>query len=214
MRHYNPGVKWFPYSTGLKVLDGGIWKPVIERVFWCFPQCSMAFQHCRPVILVDETFLTGKYKGTLMMAVGVDPEQQIVPLAFALAESENDNSWSWFMRLVRTHVLRPERQVCMISDRHHDLLKCAEEHMDGYPPLVHRWCMRHFAANMWRRQKKKDVIKKLKTLCKVHTEVAFEEHLEGLKKDLNDEAKEWLENEMQNKDKWAQAFDEGGMRWV
>jgi hypothetical protein len=44
------------------------------------------------VILVDRTFLTGKYRGTLMMAVDVDPEQQLVPLAFALAESENDDS--------------------------------------------------------------------------------------------------------------------------
>ena len=53
----------------------------------------------------------------------------------------------------------------------------------------------------------------MKLLCKVHTEVEFEEHLAALKKDLNDEVKAWLENEMQNKDKWAQAFDEGGMRW-
>lgn len=65
---------------------------MLQRVFWCFPQCSEAFQHCRPVILVDGTFLTGKYKGTLLMAVSVEPEQQLVPLAFALAESENNES--------------------------------------------------------------------------------------------------------------------------
>jgi hypothetical protein len=53
----------------------------------------VAFQHYRLVILVDGTFLTGKYRSTLMMAVAVDPEQQLVPLAFALAESENDDSW-------------------------------------------------------------------------------------------------------------------------
>jgi len=44
------------------------------------------------VILVDATFLTGKYKGTLMMAVAVDPERQLVPLAFALTEGENNNN--------------------------------------------------------------------------------------------------------------------------
>jgi hypothetical protein len=59
------------------------------------------------VILVDGTFLTSKYRGTLMMAVAVDPEQQLVPLAFALAESENDDIWSWFMRLVRINILGP-----------------------------------------------------------------------------------------------------------
>ena len=40
------------------------------------------------MILGDITFLTGKYKGALMMAVAVDPDRQLVPLAFALTEGE------------------------------------------------------------------------------------------------------------------------------
>jgi hypothetical protein len=36
-----------------------------------------------------------------MIAVGVDPDNQLVPLAFALAESENNDSWCWFLKLVR-----------------------------------------------------------------------------------------------------------------
>uniref|UniRef100_K3ZC83 SWIM-type domain-containing protein n=1 Tax=Setaria italica TaxID=4555 RepID=K3ZC83_SETIT len=211
--YYNPGVKWWIDSCGMMVPDNGVLKHILQRVFWCFPQCSEAFQHFRPVILVDGTFLTGKYKGTLMMAVAVDPEQQIVPLAFALVESENNESWSWFMKLVRVNVLGPSRIVCMISDRHHGLLNCAKDHIDGFPPLVHRWCMRHFAANMSRRQKSNRVIGKLKLLCTIHTEREFREKLEDLVKDLNDDAKEWLKGEMGDKDKWAQAFDEGGMRW-
>jgi hypothetical protein len=55
------------------------------------------YKFCRPVILVDGTFLTEKYRGTLMMAAAVNPEDQIVPMAFALAEGENNSSWSWFM---------------------------------------------------------------------------------------------------------------------
>uniref|UniRef100_K3ZZ77 SWIM-type domain-containing protein n=1 Tax=Setaria italica TaxID=4555 RepID=K3ZZ77_SETIT len=211
--YYDPGVKWCIDSCGMILPDNGVLKHILQRVFWCFPQCSEAFQHCRPVILVDGTFLTSKYKGTLMMAVAVDPEQQLVPLAFALVESENNESWSWFMKLVQVHVLGPSRIVCMISDRHHGLLNCAKDHIDGFPPLVHRWCMRHFAANMSRRQKSNRVIGKLKLLCKVHTEREFCEKLEDLVKDLNDDAKEWLKGEMEDKDKWAQAFDEGGMRW-
>jgi hypothetical protein len=83
------------------------------------------------VILVDGTFLIDKYKGTLMMAVAVDLEKQLVPLAFALAESENDDSWSWFMRLVHNNILGRTLQVCMISDRHHGLIKCENEDMMG-----------------------------------------------------------------------------------
>jgi hypothetical protein len=42
------------------------------------------FSYCRPVISVDDTFLTGKYKGTLMVAVGIMIENHLLPLAFAL----------------------------------------------------------------------------------------------------------------------------------
>ncbi|RLN06928.1 hypothetical protein C2845_PM11G05580 [Panicum miliaceum] len=144
----------------------------------------------KEVILVDATFFTGKYKGTLMMVLVVDPEGQLVPLAFALAESENNSSWSLFMKLVRRNVLGPSRQVCMISDRHHGLLNCVNDHLDGFPPLVHRWCMRHFPANMWCRHKKKEVIEKLKILCCVCEEKEFDEKLKDLEKILNDRGKE------------------------
>uniref|UniRef100_K3Z2Z6 MULE transposase domain-containing protein n=1 Tax=Setaria italica TaxID=4555 RepID=K3Z2Z6_SETIT len=138
--YYNPGVKWCIDSCGMMLPDNGVLKHILQRVFWCFAQCSEVFQHCRPVILVDSTFLTGKYKGTLMMAVAVDPEQQLVPLAFALAESENNESWSWFMKLVRLHVLGPSRIVCMISDRHHGLLNGAKDHIDA---MASRRCSSH-----------------------------------------------------------------------
>ena len=81
------------------------------------------------------------------MATAVDPEDQIVPMAFALAKGENIDSWSWFMWLLRVHVLGPSRMIRMISDRHIGLLNATKEHLEGFSPLVHRWCMRHFAAN-------------------------------------------------------------------
>ena len=70
-----------------------------------------AFQFCRLVVLVDGTFQIEKYRGTLMMAAAVDPEDQIVPMAFALAEGENNKSWSWFMRLLRVQVLGPSHYM-------------------------------------------------------------------------------------------------------
>jgi transposase-like protein len=114
-------------------------------------QTELAFRYCRPVVLVDGTFLTEKYRGTLMMAAAVDPEDQIVPMAFALAEGEKNESWSWFMWLLRVQVLGPSRNICLISDQHAGILNAAGEHIDGFSPLVHRWCMRHFVANFWQR---------------------------------------------------------------
>jgi hypothetical protein len=52
------------------------------------------FTYCRRIISVDATFLTEKYKGTLMVAVGMIANNQLLPLAFALVEGENNESWS------------------------------------------------------------------------------------------------------------------------
>jgi hypothetical protein len=90
--HFNPGTKWCTHTTRKEELHKGVMKPVMERVYWCFPQCVEAFKHCRPVISVDGTFLTRKYRGVLLIATGVDGEDRLVPLAFALVESENIDS--------------------------------------------------------------------------------------------------------------------------
>jgi hypothetical protein len=186
---------------------------VLRRVFWFFEQTRHAFQFCRPVVVVDATFLIGKYRGILMMAATADPENQIVPVAFALAEGENNESWAWFMRLLRVHILGRSHSICMISDRHAGLLNAAKEQIDGYPPLEHRWCLRHFAANFWRRQRKREVCDKVKKLCCVRTMHEFEETKAELDKMMKREAKEWLDEQMAEKDKWALAYDEGGYRY-
>jgi hypothetical protein len=50
------------------------------------------FAHYRPIISVDETFLTGKYKGILMIAVGITTKSHLLLLAFVLVEGENNES--------------------------------------------------------------------------------------------------------------------------
>jgi hypothetical protein len=62
---------------------------------------------------------------------------------------------------VRKQVLDPDIQVCIISDRHRGLLNGAKDHLEGYPPLIHMWCSRYFAANIWKKQWSKEVIARL-----------------------------------------------------
>ena len=42
----------------------------------------------RPVITIDGTFLYGKYKQKLLIAVAMDGVNHIVPLAYALVDEE------------------------------------------------------------------------------------------------------------------------------
>ena len=63
-----------------------------QRVFWTFHPSIEGFKHCRPVLTIDGTHLYGKYKGTVMIAMGCDGNNQLFPLAFALTEGENVDS--------------------------------------------------------------------------------------------------------------------------
>jgi transposase-like protein len=111
---------------------------------------------------------------------------------------------------VRKQVLGLDRQLCMISDCHHGFLNGAKDHLEEYPPLIHKRCSHHFAANIWKKQRSKEVISRLKTLCKVKEEKKFEARLKELEKILNDDAKAWLFEQLLEKCKWTLTFDEGG----
>jgi hypothetical protein len=51
-----------------------------------------AFKHYCDVLSIDDMFLTGKYEGTMLIAIGIDADHQLVPLAFAIVEKENSGS--------------------------------------------------------------------------------------------------------------------------
>ncbi|XP_057720165.1 uncharacterized protein LOC130934631 [Arachis stenosperma] len=119
-----------------------------HRLFWTFPPCIEAFRHCKPLVSTDGTHLYGKYGGTLLIAVAQDGNSNILPVAFALVEGENAESWTFFLSHLRQHVT-PQPGLLVISDRHNSI-KAALEAPDGgwLPPSAYRaFCIRHVAAN-------------------------------------------------------------------
>ena len=91
-----------------------------------------------------------------MVAISYDANNALVPLAFTLVERENKDNWGWFLRLVRIRVIGPDREVGIISDRHQGILSAIQEQIPGYAPLHHRWCTRHLAENLLRKDGSKD----------------------------------------------------------
>lgn len=55
---------------------------------------------CRPFISLDGCFLKGPYGGQLLTAVGLDANNQMYPIAWAVVETKNIDSWSWFLLLL------------------------------------------------------------------------------------------------------------------
>ena len=123
------------------------------RAFFCLGACVRAFQYCLPVLCIDGTFLNGRYKGQILTAIEIYCNHQIVPVAFAFVENENTESWYWFLERVKIHVVASHPDVCLISDRHADLLQAIMKLQVGngttpplWPDVQNGWCIRHMGA--------------------------------------------------------------------
>ncbi|KAJ1698885.1 hypothetical protein LUZ63_007397 [Rhynchospora breviuscula] len=81
---------------------------MFEAAAWTFGPCITAVPYIRPVISIDASFLSGRYKGKLLATCGYDPEQRLLPLAFAIVRTENEES---LMTVVTIDVERGEFEV-------------------------------------------------------------------------------------------------------
>ncbi|KAH7839403.1 hypothetical protein Vadar_003713 [Vaccinium darrowii] len=101
--------------------------PTFKRLYICFDACKKGFAACRPVIGIDGCHLKGLYGGILLAAVGRDPNEEYFPLAFAVVEAENKDSWMWFISLLLDDV-GSDRTYTFTSDQQ----KNAEDYTSEY----------------------------------------------------------------------------------
>ncbi|XP_058783844.1 uncharacterized protein LOC131658582 [Vicia villosa] len=120
--------------------------PHFQRMYICFKACKDSFFKCRPIIGLDGCFLKGYYGGQILAAIGRDPNDQMMPIAYAVVEGETKDSWSWFLELLIAD-LGGER-ICktytFISDQQKGLLPALEELL---PQVDQRFCVRHLYSN-------------------------------------------------------------------
>ncbi|XP_057740306.1 uncharacterized protein LOC130957466 [Arachis stenosperma] len=157
-----------PVRVGGQVDESQVY---FHRLFWTFLPCIEAFHHCKPLVSIDSTHLYGKYGRTLLDAITQDGNSNILPVAFALVEGENAESWSIFLSHLRQHVT-PQPGLLVISDRHNGI-KAALEAPDGgwLPPAAYRaFCIRHVAANFGLTFKGKDASRLLVNAVYAKTE--------------------------------------------
>jgi hypothetical protein len=180
------------------------------HTFWTFGHCVVAFKYCCDVLSIDGTFFTGKYEGTMLIAIGIDVDCQLVPLAFAIVEKKNNDSWGWFLRLVRRVVVAPGCEIYVISNRHDRILNDVREVIPNHSRVHHRWCTRHLAQNLIKYHVIKENFKIFEKVCWQADEKDFKNKLKYLERRTNEKGKEFLKGLMDEKEKCALAYDKGG----
>lgn len=70
----------------------------LERIYVCLGACNEGFKaSMRDILGLDGTFMKGPFLGQLLTNVGIDPNNGIYPLAYGIVETENVQSWKWFL---------------------------------------------------------------------------------------------------------------------
>ncbi|XP_075481378.1 uncharacterized protein LOC142522108 [Primulina tabacum] len=189
-------------SVILKLTDGDD-APRFQRLYVCFSACKQGFKEsCRPVVGVDGCFLKTNIGGQLLTAVGLDPNNNIFPIAYALVEGETKDSWMWFLQLLNNDIgFENEDGWTFMSDKQKGLIPAFE---NLFPNAENRFCVRHLYTNMKHDGFRGVGIKNALWAAARATRVEeFKRRMEDLKK-INHDAYIWLSKKPEQH--WFKAY--------
>ena len=109
IEHANPGSR-----TCVVTKDGEF-----QRAFLCPSMCVRAFQNATHVISLDACHFKARYGGVVLVLTVLDGNGNVFPAAIGIAESENEETWSWFLFTAREalHVDDGGNGLVVLSDR-------------------------------------------------------------------------------------------------
>ncbi|XP_021996805.1 uncharacterized protein LOC110893954 [Helianthus annuus] len=101
-----------------------------KRCYVCFASIMRGFKMCgREILGLDGCFMKGPFPGQILTAIGVDGNNGIYPVAYALVEAETFKSWEWFLELLKDDLgLEDSTNFTFISDRQKGLLLPPKHH--------------------------------------------------------------------------------------
>ena len=115
------------------------------RAFWCFLD-GRAFPTLSPIIHSDACHLSGAFRGTLYITVGMDAERHIFPLCFSTSNvSENKDGWAYHHSQMAAHFGKSLERAVLFSDR--------QKGLEGDTTLEnkilhHACCLNHLVDNV------------------------------------------------------------------
>ncbi|XP_072084310.1 uncharacterized protein [Arachis hypogaea] len=126
--------------------------------------------------------------GQLLTAIGWDPNDQMLLIAYGVVEAETKDSWTWFLSHLASDVgLEKMRRSTFMSDQQKGLFPVYQEVIPG---VDNRFCVRHLYSNF--RKGSRVTLKKLMWKCAKATHGKdWERHMAELKA-VNQEAYRYL----------------------
>ncbi|XP_026398610.1 uncharacterized protein LOC113294428 [Papaver somniferum] len=175
---------------------------IFHRIFVCYGACKHRYRYLRPMIYLDATFLTGRYRGTLMAATCINGNNEFYPFSFVIVSYANKDNWFWFLENLQ-HV-NDGRLIVFLSDRHEGLLQCIPKY---FPNSHHNYCFYHIKYDLpigSGYANSKPVLDLFYKAAYSYTPANFEEALRGMHAIGDGHVANYIRTIP--KEKWANAF--------
>ncbi|XP_070025520.1 uncharacterized protein [Nicotiana sylvestris] len=142
-------------------------------MFFMYGASISGWKYCRPLIAIDGTFLKNKYRGVLLVAVTKDANNQIFPIAFGVADSENNESYEWYFRELR-NAIGIRKDLMFLSYRHKAI---ANGIAKVFPECYHDICIYHLEKNLKQRRVRNTVLNLFQSAARVYLQSEFDDFM-------------------------------------
>ncbi|KAL0292259.1 UNVERIFIED_CONTAM: hypothetical protein Sradi_6996700 [Sesamum radiatum] len=144
LRRSNPG-STFILSRAVSDGSGG---SKFGKLYVCFEGLKMGFlAGCRKIIVLLVSS-QGSTWGVMLNAVGIDPNNDSFPIAYAVVGGETRETWEWFLTHLRNDLnIHSDSDYTFMSDKQKGFILAFET---VFPTAENRFCVRHLHANMKR----------------------------------------------------------------
>lgn len=104
----------------------------------------------RPLLIMDGAHLKGTYVGTMFLAVRMDGNNQIVPIAMGVGKTESGPAWTWFLAKLK-ECIGESANLTSVIDR---ATSIDFPIRTVFPNAHHGLCAQHLLVNLKRTSKR------------------------------------------------------------
>jgi len=178
-----------------------------QRLFISFYASIHGFVNgCLPIVALGGIQLKSKYLSTFLSATSFDADGGLFPLAFAVVDVENDESWTWFLSELHNALeVNAEcmPQIIFLSDGQKGIVDAIRR---KFPSSSHAFCMRYLSENIGKEFKNSRLIHLLWSAAYATTINAFREKIAEIE-EVSPNAGIWLQHF--HPSQWALVYFEG-----
>ncbi|XP_027086746.1 uncharacterized protein [Coffea arabica] len=143
----------------------------------------------RPLIALDGCHLKGTYRGQLLTAIAVDPNNGWWPIAWTVVEREATEQWAWFLKYLNDDLeIENQFHYTFISDQQKGLDRALAEVLSN---CEHRYCVQHMYRNFKKKHPGLPLKDRLWNIANSTIKELYNKAMKELK-DFDNEAYQWV----------------------